>query len=264
MSTLQRLENISYDDIENKLMLILLANPDITYTKSELYNILLENLESTTQYVHPQFKFKYMVVLNQLPSNHDVKVTDDLVTSGLDIDYSELKNKENVNVDLPNMEELSEFIVENNLLKTTNFNGVPFDLVRNNKLSLVEKMFEEEHMVYFRKTNTENKTPIRYINSQQMTNLFLEKLYLKVIELEKENLEMYGEILKLENVSFYKFFNRKIQNYILKNNIDIVNISSITLSILLLMLNEKSLKLLIFLNLVFCCVGLVNSKIFSK
>ena len=95
MSTLQRLENISYDDIENKLMLILLANPNRTYTKSELYNILLENLESNTQYVHPQFKFKYMVVLNQLPSNHDVKVTDELVTSGLDIDYSELKNKEN-------------------------------------------------------------------------------------------------------------------------------------------------------------------------
>ena len=229
MSNLNTLENVSYDEIENKVMLTLLANPEKTYTKSELYNIVLDKLESTTQFVHPQFKFKYMIVLNQLPSKHDIKVTDNLVTSGSEVVHTEIKEKESV--DLPNMEELSEFIVENNLLKTTNFNGVPFDLVRNNKVLLVERMFEEEHMVYFRKTNTENRTPMRYINSQQMTNLFLEKIYLKVIQLEKENLELCEEIRKIEeknkNISFYELFTRKIQNYILKNNNDIVNIANI-------------------------------------
>lgn len=266
LNTKNTLENVSFEDIENKVMLTLLANPDKTYTKSELYNILLDKLESTTQFVHPQFKFKYMIVLNQLPSKHDVKVTENLVTSGLEVVNTEFK--ENISVDLPNMEELSEFIVENNLLKITNFNGVPFDLVRGNKVLLVEKIFEEEHMVYFRKTNTENKTPIRYINSQQMSNLFLEKIYLKVIQLEKDNLELCEEIRKIEdqhkNISFYDFFCRKVQNYILKNNNNIVSITNIIFCIIFLTLNEKSLKFLLFLNLVFCCVGFVHGKIFSK
>ena len=113
MSTLNTLANTSFEDIENKVMLTLLGNPDKTYTKSELYNIILDKFDTSSQFIDSQFKFKYMIVLNQLPSKHDIKVTDNLVTSGTEV---KTEFKETVSVDLPSMEEVGEYIVENNLL----------------------------------------------------------------------------------------------------------------------------------------------------
>ncbi len=266
MSTLNPLENVSFEDIENKVMLTLLANPDKTYTKSELYNIVLDKLEASSGAVNPHFKYKYMIILNQLPSKHDVKVTENLVTSGSEVLNTEFK--ETTSVNLPSMEEVSEFIVENDLLKTTNFNGVPFDLVRNNKIVLVEKLLIDEPLVYFKKFNTENKTPLNYINSQKMTNLFLERIYLKVLEQEKENLEFYETIRKLEekyeNTSISELVSRKVQNFMFKNSDDISSIGYILVGIGLLMVNMNTIKLLLFLNLFFAVFGLLYRKIFSK
>jgi hypothetical protein len=259
------IENTSFENIENKLMLILLAKPNETFTKSELYNLLLDKLEITNHYVNPEFKFKYMIVLRQLPSKYDVKVTNNLVTAGSEVN---IEFKETVCLDLPSMEDLSEYIVENNLLKTANFAELPFNLVHGNKLLTVEKLFNQESFNYFKKYNTENETPIKYINSHRMSNIFLEKIYLKVIFLEQENAELTKKILKIEeknnNLTLSEFLIRQLQKYLIKHDKDIRDIFNIGCGIFFLMMSEKTIKLILLLNVVFCFVDFIYSKFFSK
>ncbi len=247
------LENISFEDIENKLMLTLLRYPDKTFTKTELYNLLLENFDISNKFIHPDFKFKYMIVLNQLPSKYDVKMKDSLITCSSEINpmVSELKVP---HIQLPTMENVSEFIVENKLLKLIDLNNIPFDLVNGNKVLSVEKLFDEEPFLYFKKKNTENKTALRYINSQEMTNLFLEKLYLKMLNQEKENLELHDKIQKLEERTKEKFelFNKT------KGSELIINICSI------IMLLTSDIRTILFANLCINFIQFIYVKIYNK
>jgi hypothetical protein len=211
-----------------------------------------------------------MTVLNQLPSKYDVKVTNNLVSSGNESDVQTYEIRESTasnNVSLPSMEEVSEFIVENNLQKQAGYDDLTSDLIRGNKLLMVEKLLQGNDHVLFFKKDKENHTPIMKINSQQMTNLFLEKLYDRIIILEKENLELFEEINKindLNKISFYELFCKKLNFFIIKYNSDINFVLLSSALLFLLFSNPKFLQLSTFMVLVFNIVDYSNNKIFGK
>ena len=100
-----------------------------------------------------------------------------------------------------------------------------------------------------------------------MTNLFLEKLYEKIITIEKENLELFEEINKindLNKISFYQFFRNKLNLFMIKYNSDINFVLIISVLLFLLFSNPKFLQLTTFLVLVFNIVDYSNNKIFGK
>lgn len=260
---------INYDEIENKVMLVLMSNTDKIYTKSELYSILIDKLDINSYCIDPQFKLRYMTVLNQLSSKYDVKVTNNLVSSGNEnnietYDINNLESNVYNNISLPSMEEVSEFIVENNMQTQAGHDDLVSDLIKGNKTLMVEKLLQgSDHILFFNKSYT----PFREIKSQQMTNLFLEKLYEKVINLEKENLELFEEINKindLNNISFYKLFCIKLNLFLLKYNNDINFILIASGLFILLFLNPKFLKLTTFLILIFNIIDYSSKKIFGK
>ena len=261
---------INYDEIENKVMLVLMGNADKVYTKSELYSLLVDKIDITSCYIDPQFKLRYMTVLNQLPSKYDVKVTNNLVSSRNENSVENYEIRESAllnNVSLPSMEEVSEFIVENNMQKQAGYDNLTSDLIKGNKILMVEKLLSGNDHVLFFKKDKENNTPLMKINSQQMTNVFLEKLYEKIITLEKENLELFEEVNKLDDlnkISFYQLFCKKINLFIIKYNSDINFVLLTSILVFLLFLNPKFLQLTTFIVLLFNIVDYCNNKIFGK
>lgn len=264
------LEFINYDEIESKVMMILMANTDKVYTKSELYSLFIDKLDINGYCIDPHFKLRYMTVLNQLPSKYDVKVTNNLVSSSNETNVQNYEIRESSvcnNISLPSMEEVSEFIVENNMQKQAGYDDLTTDLIKGNKMLMVEKLLQgNDHMLFFKK-DKENHTPLMKINSQQMTNLFLEKLYEKIINLEKENLELFEEINKindLNKISFYQLFCKKLNVFIIKYNSDINFVLITSVLVVLLFSNPKFLQLTTFIVLLFSIVDYCNNKIFGK
>jgi len=261
---------INYDEIESKVMIVLMTNAEKVYTKSELYSLLLDKFDVNSYCIDPQFKLRYMTVLNQLPSKYDVKVTNNLVSSSNETNIQNYDIRESSvynHVSLPSMEEVSEFIVENNMQKQAGYDDLTSDLIKGNKMLMVEKLLQgNDHILFFKK-DKENHTPLMKINSQQMTNLFLEKLYEKIITLEKENLELFEEINKINDfnkISFYQLFCKKLNLLIIKYNSDINFILITSVLLILLFSNPKFLQLTTFLVLVFNIVDYSNNKIFGK
>jgi hypothetical protein len=261
---------INYDEIESKIMMILMTNADKVYTKSELYSLLIDKFDVNSYCIDHQFKLRYMTVLNQLPSKYDVKVTNNLVSSGNETNVQNYEIREsNIynSVSLPTMEEVSEFIVENNMQKQAGYDDLTTDLIKGNKMLMVEKLLQgNDHILFFKK-DKENHTPLMKINSQQMSNLFLEKLYEKIITLEKENLELFDEVNKindLNKVSFYQFFCKKLNLFMIKYNSDINFLLIVSVLLFLLFSNPKFLQLTTFFVLVFNIVDYSNNKIFGK
>jgi hypothetical protein len=212
-----------------------------------------------------------MTVLNQLPSKYDVKVSNNLVSSGIEseniINNKETNNniKETNNITLPSMEEVSEFIVENNLQSQAAYDLIASDLIKGNKIKMVEKLLKSSDYILFIKK--QDIKPLREIKTQEMTNIFLETLFDKIINLEKENLELFDELNKLNDlnkISFYELFCKKINLFIIKHNNDI-NFIILSLTLLLLLFsNQKTLKIAIFFVLIFSSIDYITNKIYSK
>jgi hypothetical protein len=262
------LSMIQYDDIESKVMLILLASPNRIFTKSELYNEIINKFDPSSYYIDPNFKFRYMIVLDCLPSKYDVKVTNNLITSS-ENECDDPEIIDNSTIELPSMEDVSEFIVDNDLLEMSN-HELAYNLIRGNKVAAVEKVLNNDES-FFTISNVNNKTPLRFINTQQMTNLFLDKLFMKILELEIQNGRLNLEIKNINknieikndinNLSFYEFFINKINlllNYY-KNDIEFVFL--ISFLVLLLSSDPKYLQFLTFLLFIMIIIGYFQKKI---
>lgn len=286
MATINRLKNselngsslktVNYDDIENKIMMVLLANTNKVYRKSELYNIVIDKFDKTTFYVDPQFKYKYMIVLNQLPSKYDVTINDNLISSNSDLPEDNLNQEFSSDNILPSKEDLSEYIIENDLHKNKSiyYDELVFDLIKGNKLQMVDKLLtKSDYSEYFNKKNIDNKTAIKYINSQQMTNIFLDKLNEEIAKLKINNLELENKLdnLKTEmmkndinNFTISQFIGRKIKSAIKFYSTDIEFFMLIGLGILLLKADLYWIQFCIKFYLLFTIFGYLHYKIFGK
>ena len=197
-------------------------------------------------------------------------MTNNLVSSSNEINVQNYEIKESSvynHISLPSMEEVSEFIVENNMQKQAGYDNLTTDLIKGNKILMVEKLLQgNDHILFFKKDN-ENHTPLMKINSQQMTNLFLEKLYEKIISLEKENLELFEEINKINDfnrISFYQLFCKKLNLFMVKYNSDINFVIMTSVLGVLLFSNPKYLQLTTFIVLLFSTIDYCSNKIFGK
>jgi hypothetical protein len=245
--------NINYDEIESNIMIILMADENKIYTKSELYNNLIDKMNINYLLIDQQFKLRYMTVLNQLPSKYDIKITNNLISSANEINFENYENKELIfDTVLPSMEEVSEFIVKNDMQDQAGYENLASDLIRGNKILMVEKLLNSSNNLFFLKNNS-----LRKINNQDMTNLFLENLYEKVINLKKENIELNNKIIELNNkilkldnnISFYQLFCNKIKLLIIKYNNDINFILVIGLTLFMLFINPLWLHITSLLTL---------------
>jgi hypothetical protein len=190
------LDNISYNDIENKVMLILYTKPNKFFSKSEIFDKLVDNLNLNKTLINREFKFKFMIVLNQL-DKYDVKITNNSISLSNEISTDILPLISTT--ELPTMEDVSEYIIENNLLEIANYNSLPYDLIRGNKFLMIEKMLEnDENILFFITKNETNKSALKFIKSHQITNIFIEKLYDKVLELSTKLEKISERITKIE------------------------------------------------------------------
>jgi len=263
-------KDISYDEIFNKIMEVLFANPGKTLTKREVYNKTLDNFDSSTYYIDPDFKMRFMAVLESLP----IKIQNILITSNhitYDLVLSDSKENDqviNVNNDdtlfvasdnvLPSNNTLSLYLVDNDLYDHF-YKNIYHDLIKGNNVNQINKIISVKGVEPFLiNLDIQNKSPIEYVQSLEVNNLFLKNIYLKNKELTDSNNQLIKKNNVLEsklgdiyNLSFYDLFSIKIIKFIEINKNDINFVFYILFLFLLLFLNEKSLKLFIFFILTF-------------
>ena len=187
------LEIVTFDEIYNKIMLILIANEGILYDQYKLYSLVLDKfIKNDSNYVPPEFKYKFFIIIRQLSLKDDnIKVfkQDNIyqviynpsrdVKPNLVSYYSEW-------IDGP---QLNNFIINNNI--DLNFqdpesgNTIYHDVLSDNNCENVKKLLETNTMNYNIKNNY-NKTPIECIKNIQVAILVINDLNNKINQLEEK------------------------------------------------------------------------------
>lgn len=229
---MSNLSEISIDKIETDIMSVLYANMDKKFSQFELFNKLLEDkyYGNYTNYVHPDFKSKFLLIFRTLISKYD----DIIIKKTSEYNYNIicLSSKEEMedmeykpfyyghiynpikleNHDVSNM---YDYIYDNNLDEYKNWSD-PFDgnsifheLILSNNTKQTLKLMEENKFNFEIKNNI-NKTPIDLINSQEMSNIIIKEFVRKnIILMEKYNQEKENvkKIVDDNNkqLDYYKF-----------------------------------------------------------
>jgi hypothetical protein len=188
---MSNLADISYQKIEDSIMKVLISNEGSYFANNKLYSQVLNVLDLNTTFVDRTFKFKFMLVLKSLESKYD-DVTFDTKT-GTIIYGKQTTNKpivetSPVNYTLPTQLELAAYIIDNNLLEYKQ-KTINHELVSGNYCTHVHKLIDNDEINYLLKDN-EQQTVINRINSINMSNIFLEKLYKKIALLEESNIDI--------------------------------------------------------------------------
>lgn len=227
--------NATLDEIEVKLMTILLNNEDKLLYGQYLYNLLLAKYDYKFGAVDANFKNKYLLVLRNLDSNENVKVfknngthkvvyttkpelynaemtalEDKTQTSDyLPFSYSTSDVYRYVETSLP--EKLSE--VET-YIDIENGNTIYHDLVKEASVDILKKMFDTKTM----DINVKNKdglTPVDYINDVVVARLFIKDLNeqlkkvsrkIETIDNEKAQIEARLNKQQKEIKQFFEIF----------------------------------------------------------
>jgi hypothetical protein len=195
------LSNITPEQIETKLMMILINNKDQLLVDKYLYNQLLDKLDYNNGFICPNFKNKFFMVLQSLDSNKDIKIIKNndvyraVYSENLD-SYTKDTPVSNFNyqnhftdssfIDL-NYDPLTftEYLVSQNSdsskLSTykdlENGNTIYHDLIKHGSYEIIQKMLNTESINIDVKNNF-NLTPIDYINDIRIARLFIKDLYL--------------------------------------------------------------------------------------
>ena len=198
------LVEISIDNIETNIMSILYSNIDIKFSQFSLFNKLLNDKYDTsyTNFIHPNFKAKYLLVLRNLIAKYD-----DIIITKENKNYyilcvSDKEKSDNcaeyaLNMNYMNDIEInvSKYIVDNDIEKEFKYvdpydgNTIYHDLVLSNNVDTIEKMIKDDifnHFVF----NKKNQTPLELSNNPLMTNIIVMGIYNKIL---KEN-EKYNSI----------------------------------------------------------------------
>ena len=218
MSTL---DNISHDDIYEKIMLILMANEGTVYSDSQMYDLVLKKL-SAGMFIPYDFKYKFMIVFRQLMSKmDDIKVIKKNQTYYAVYNYSntlsgkeladtiqglrpDYKSFDITNSDIANYVIKNDIKSEFNYIDPENGNTIHHEVLISSNQNTVKTMIDTNKINYT-VLNYNKETPIESIKDIKTTNLVLVDLNNKIISLNTKMLEMdtnirlaYNRIQELE------------------------------------------------------------------
>lgn len=211
---------ITLNEIENKIVLILMASPNIMYTQYTLYNKILEKFDSNDYKADQGFKAKYMLVLNNLDKTYDniklQNINDKYIICYEDKDevksnqnkeeiINDLNNTKDDNIDaMSNSSFILDFIVTNKVTDHYNYidpktgNTILHEVLSKDNTENVKNILQ--HNLNLLLTLNKNlETPIEKINSIQVSNLIIVEL-LKKINNYEEMLITFNDSIKKNNV----------------------------------------------------------------
>lgn len=241
-NSLDNIQDISEDQIYDKLMLVLIANEGTVFDQYKLYSKLIDKLNLTTVGIPANFKCKYMVVLRQLMSKSDnVKLTKD--NNVYHVVYGETItskiNSVNFTPTWLNRSDFNEYVITNKLKDQISYcdpdtgNTILHEVLEDNNLECVKKLINDYNIDYTIK-NKLNKSPIECIKDINMATLIISdlnsriinienNLNLKINQLENKTKQLENRINELETRNFIEecaisdFLNVKFKIF-LKNN----------------------------------------------
>lgn len=210
---MSNLADISYQKIEDSIMKVLISNEGSYFANNKLYSQVLNVLDLSTTFVDKSFKYRFMLVLKSLESKYDDVVYDtkkETIIYGKQSTSKPIIETSSVNYTLPTPLELAVYIIDNNLSEYKQ-KTINHELVTGNYCAHVQRLVDNDEINYLLKDN-EQQTVITRINSINMSNIFLEKLYKKMTRLEESNIDFN---LKLEenNKIMTESFKDKIIDY---------------------------------------------------
>jgi hypothetical protein len=240
---MSNLYDVTIDEIETAIMSVLFANMGERYTQFTLFEELLKNkFDSHGNSIHPNFKSKFLLVLDNLRSKYDdIEITkkdkiyfikcksdDDKETqlseqsepivqtyknelsSKLEGDHILLKKSDEA--------DMYDYICENNLKYVDPFDGntIFHKLIEFNNIRQTTKLINKNEF-NFEIKNYLNESPVDLINSYEMSNLIvmglIKKLSLLVKDHEQEKLNI--KMILNDNISYYsseKYLNETIMD----------------------------------------------------
>ena len=216
------LDNVTFEDIFNKIMLVLIANEGVIYNQYKLYSLILDKFtRNESEFVPPEFKYKFFITLRQLMlKDENIKVTKE--NNIYQVVYGEPKDIKNDRItfspDWIDPSQLNNFIISNNLdlnyQDPESGNTIYHDILSENNYENVKKLLETNNIDYNVKNNY-NKTPIECINDVKIATIIINDLNKKLnnmeerlIKLENKNEIADCSILQFIKVKTYYFLER--------------------------------------------------------
>ncbi len=207
------LSNITLNEIENTIMLVLVGNNNTVFTQYQLFDKVIDKLEIKINCIHNSFKSKFLIVLRNLMSSYDdvkiyrenniykaVYTTDNVNVKNYNSDFQDHHQDQ---ADPFTINDLNSYIIDNDMFEQFTYidqgsgNTIYHDIVSNNNYLQIKKLIDTNKFDYNIK-NLNDKTPIDYINDQRVSNLMIKTLFNKIDILEKE-----VDAFKKQDISIY-------------------------------------------------------------
>jgi hypothetical protein len=209
------LYNISLDNINTKIMIILVANESKMYDQYNLYLLFLSKFTNNeNNFVPPEFKFKFFIILRQLMSRNDnTKVIKE--NNIYYVIYNPPKDikieKVNYNPTWIDNTQFNNFIINNkidlNYQDPESGDTIFHDILSKNNYEIVKELLETNNINY-NIVNNNNKTPIECIKDIQVASIIINDLNNKINKIE-EKLNHYNKRLKIQennkNIEYLMF-----------------------------------------------------------
>lgn len=210
------LQNITFEEINAKLLLVLCANENILFEQYTLFNKTVDKFRSnnTIHYVSPDFKLKFLLILRSLMSkNNDITVLkkNNVYYAGYNLQNVDHDLNTNYSEHWIDKNSLNHYIIENNLEDELNYidpengNTLFHDLLSTNNHSFIEKVVKTFDINYSLKNN-DNKTPIECISDIKIAVFVINDLNNKMYSIDKriKLLESENSINKTSITQFLK------------------------------------------------------------
>jgi hypothetical protein len=214
--------NVTHDELNNKIMIILCANEGIIFDQYTLFSKVIDKFTSTS-FIPRSFKCKFMLVLrNLMITNNDVKIIKKnnvynvVYNSPNDI---EIKDSNYDNMWL-NIHDFNAYIIDSNLYSEFGYKDIEsgdtlyHNILGGNDYITVKRLINSNSIDYNVKNNFD-KTPIECINDIKVASLVISDLNLRINNLESriKNLETKDYF---EDCSIYNFLKLKLNAFIKK------------------------------------------------
>lgn len=220
------LQNITFDEINVKLLLILYSNENKLMDQYTLFNLIVEKFRATLpiNYVSPDFKSKFLLILRSLMSKNDnITVTKKNNVYYAGFDMQSLTDNYTINYSdyWLDKNSLNNYIIENNLEEELDYidpesgNSFFHDILSSNDINFVEKIIKTFDINYNLKNNAD-KTPIQCINDVKIAICIINDLNNHLCSIDKriKNLESKDYI---NEISINKFLQLKFNKFINEN-----------------------------------------------
>lgn len=224
---MSNLEQITYENINDKIILVLCANLGTIYNQYELYDAVLDKFSRTSNSIHSDFKYKFMHVIRQLMSNNNnVTVLKDngVYYVGYDIPQQVIEPC-STNEFWLDKDNYIKFIIDNNLEDEFIYqdpetgNNLYHELFKTGDYTTIKKVINTHHIDYTI-TNKIKDTPIDCINRVEVATLVISDLNKRIYSLERrlnklETKDYLGEC------SIYDFLKLKFNRFVKENYLGI-------------------------------------------